>query len=63
MQKEFIWSAYNNITKAEQKQKDDPQVLAILSDIVRYFKAQDQRRTNQYRIGVQNLFKGYVIKD
>ena len=41
----------------------DKDLLAILSDIIGFFIGEDRKRSKQYKVGMDQLFKGFIIKD
>ena len=52
------------LVKEKPESVDVDEIIALVEDILRYFddKEDEEYETNQYFIGMKNLFRGCVIK-
>ena len=61
--KEYITKLHTELLKVKQNSIEIERIIDILIDIVNYFVGSTDYKTIQVKIGVCNLFKGFIVKD
>ena len=44
-------------------ERNDKDLLVMLSDIIEFFIREDRKRTKQYEVRIDQLFKCFIIED
>ena len=64
MRKEFVTELLKEIIENKDREVEIEEIFEMIKDILRYLddKEEEEYKTNQVIIGMQQLFRGYVIK-
>ena len=61
--REFIINLHTKLQKENKDWLYKNKILRIINDIVQYFKATTNFRTTQQLIGIDKLFRGFIMKN
>ena len=63
MRKDFIWELVIELVKNKSEEVSVDVIILFVEDILQYLENEEEKeyKTNQHLVGMQELFRGYVV--